>query len=111
MDNKTLSLLEIRQRFEPFPHSQRGLRFRAKWAAILFSGGAILSAGALGFIQPGWHTFSIPASVLVAAWSWSHYIQLDQKEAILSLVDHIEAMAENMDIAERVEGTRAAHTQ
>ena len=98
MDSRTMSLGEIRQRFDSSPYSQRIVRRRTKWAAILVSIGALVGTASLGMVESGWHTFLIPAMVLLAAnLAWILYFQLDQKEAILSLVDHIEKLEERIE--------------
>ena len=93
MDQRIMSLLEIRQRFDSRPYSQESVRRRTKWAAILASVGALLCAVFVGMLEPGWHTFVLLTAVLLAAMvAWCSYFQLDQREAMFSLVDHIEKL-------------------
>ena len=98
MDQRTMSLLEIRQRFDSRPYSQETVRRRTKAAAILTSVGALLGAVMLGLVEPGWHLFLVLTAFLLAAiTAWSSYYQLDQREAISSLVDHIERLEERLE--------------
>ena len=101
MDQSPMSLPETRQRFDSSPYSRQSVRRRTKVAAVLTSLGALLGAVTLGLVEPGWHLFLVLTAVLLAAMvAWRSYFQLDQREAILSLVDHIERLEERLE-AER----------
>ena len=105
MEQRTMSLPEIRQRFDSHPYSQESVRRRTRWAAILASLGALLCAVFVGLLEPGWHVFVVLTAVLLAAMAaWCSYFQLDQREAMFYLVDHIERLEERLGAGEPVNG-------